>query len=172
VPFTQTTRSLEADRGIFTLVGLSIFALLLMGWLIWAFTAQFSIYAVSEPTTLRLGAPFQARFPVLDPETVARAQVARLILEGQDGPLGTLPALVLDVEPRGTGAIVQILPDLDGLSPETIDPNLLVAFSQNVTGRVEIETERLSPALLFLRTSGLFADTAFLTSNAQPRNTR
>ncbi len=51
-----------------------------------------------------------------------------------------------------------------GIEAAPVNAEILAAFSQPVSGRVEVETEMISPALLVLRSAGLNADTAPLVS--------
>ena len=165
VPFAQTTRSLNADRGIAALVLLALLSLLLSVWLVWAFTARFSVYAVSETTQIRLDDTITTTFTTDAAKGLRVGQKALIYLDAP--PLSepvVLPAQVIDVEGVASGAQVKVAPDFRQIEAAPVNAEILAAFSQPVSGRVEVETETLSPALLVLRSAGLNADTAPLVS--------
>lgn len=166
VPFAQTTRSLSADRGIVSLVLLALLSLLLAGWLVWAFTARFSVNAVSETTQIRLDDTITTIFTTDAAKGVRVGQKALVYLDAP--PLSepvVIPAQVIDIEGVADGTQVEVAPDLRQFEEaDTVNPEILAAFSQPVSGHVEVETETLSPALLVLRSAGLTVDTAPLVS--------
>ncbi len=165
VPFAQTTRSLNADRGIAALILLALFSLLLTSWLIWAFTARFSVYAVSETRQILLDDTVTTTFTTDAAKGLRVGQKALIYLDAP--PLSepiVLPAQVIDVQAVGGGAKVQVVPDFRQIEAAPMNAEILAAFSQPVAGRVEVEAETLSPAVLVLRSAGLNADTAPLVS--------
>ena len=165
VPFAQTTRSLSADRGIVSLVLLTLLSLLLAGWLVWAFTARFSVNAVSETTEIRLDDTITTTFTTDAAKSLKVGQKALVYLDAP--PLSepvVISAQVIDIEGVADGTQVEVAPDLRQFEADPVNPEILAAFSQPVSGHVEVETETLSPALLVLRSAGLTADTAPLVS--------
>jgi len=165
VPFAQTTRSLSADRGMAMLTLLGLLSLLLLVWLVWAFTSRFSVYAVSETTPIRLDDTIAATFPGGTAEQLRIGQKALVYLDAP--PLSEtviVPAHVIDVVDSSSGVLVELAPDFRQIESGPVSSEVLAAFSMPVSGHVEIEVERLSPALLILRSAGLHTDTARLDS--------
>lgn len=165
VPFAQTTRSLNADRGIASLVLLALLTLLLAGWLIWAFTVRFAVYAVSETSGIRLDNTITTTFTADAAKPLKVGQKALVYLDAP--PLSEpviIPAQVINIEGAADGTRVEVAPDLRQFEADAVNPEILAAFSQPVSGHVEVEAETLSPALLVLRSAGLTANTAPLIS--------
>jgi len=166
VPFAQTTRSLAADRGIASLVLLTVVSSLLVFWLVWAFSVHFSIYAVSEERGILLDNTITIHFSADAGEGIQRGQNAFVYLDGPplSEPL-VLAAEVISVEAVADGVEVEVAPDFRQIEAAPVDAGIMAAFSQPVPGYVRIETETISPASLVLRSAGLNADTAPLVSN-------
>lgn len=165
VPFAQTTRSLKADRGIAALVLVGVLSLLLAAWLIWAFTAQFSIYAVGETAPIRLGNIISATFSDEAGKDLKSGQQAVIFLDAP--PLTervVISAQVIRIEKIANGVLAEVAPDLRQMEASPISREILDAFRTPVSGHVEVETEKISPATLLLRSSGINADTATLVS--------
>jgi len=166
VPFAQTSRSLKADRGIASLVFLATVSLLLIVWLVWAFTANFSVYAVSDTTQIRLDDTITVLFSADAGQELRNGQKALVYLDAP--PLTEpfiLPGQVIGLESAPNGVRAKIAPDLRQIEAGPMYAEILNAFSQSVSGHIEVETETLSPASLVLRSAGLNADTAPLVSN-------
>lgn len=165
VPFAQTIRSLNADRGIAALALVALLSLLLAVWLIWAFSARFSIYANSETGPIRLDDVITTTFSVDAAKELKQGQAALIYLDSP--PLSEqliLQGQVVGIDNGTENAQVRIAPDLRPLERGRLSDEILAAFSTPVPGHVAVETEMLSPATLLLRSAGINADTAPLVS--------
>lgn len=165
VPFAQTTRSLKADRGIARLVVLGLLSLLLAGWLIWAFTAQFFVYTSSESMSILLENSFSAIFVGEMGEELQNGQQALIYLDAP--PLSepvVLPAQIFGVERVAGGVEAQVAPDFRQIEQGPVSDEIMSVFSTPVSGHVAVAVEKLSPATLILRSIGINADTASLIS--------
>lgn len=165
VPFSQTVRSLKADRGVAALLLVAIFSLMLAIWLVWAFTARFPVYAASATAPLLLDDTITATFSADAAKGLRNGQKALVYLDAP--PLSepvVLAATVIGVTGTSGGAQVEVAPDFRPLEAGTISSEILAAFSQPVSGHIEVEMEMLSPALLVLRSAGLNTDSAPLVS--------
>ena len=165
VPFAQPTRSLNADRGITTLIWVALLSLLLTIWLIWAFSAQFSVSVSSEPAPIRLDDSVSAFFSSNAGKQLKIGQKALIYLDAP--PLSepvVLPAQVIAVDRASDGFQVQVAPDFRQIEGAPVNSEILAAFSTPVSGHVAVEVESISPALLLLRSAGINADTAPLVS--------
>lgn len=165
VPFAQTIRSLSADRGIASLVLVTLLSLLLALWLIWAFSAQFSVYATSETAPIRLDNTITATFSADAGKHLKKGQPALLYLDAP--PLSEqviLQAQVISVARLSDGVQVQVAPDFRQIEAGPANNEILAAFTNPVPGHVSVEVESLSPAALILRSAGINADTAPLVS--------
>lgn len=165
VPFAQTIRSLNADRGIAALVLVALLSLLLAVWLIWAFSARFSVYANSETAPIRLDDIITTTFSADAAKDLKKGQAALIYLDSP--PLSEqfiLQGQVISIASGSDGVEVQVAPDLRQLETGPINSEILAAFSTSVPGHVAVEVEMLSPATLLLRSAGINADTAPLVS--------
>lgn len=160
-PFSQTIRSLKADQSYGKSVTLALFSLLLAGWLVWAFAARIPSRLTSETDQIQLA---EVITTIFGKEAAAHLTPGLSALVILDAPPLTeplvLPAQVLDVYSVEDKTEVQIVPDFSLLEADTASPEILAAFSQPTSGRVEVEIERVSPAFLVLRAAGLTAETA------------
>ncbi|MDX1607438.1 MAG: hypothetical protein R3202_14700 [Candidatus Competibacterales bacterium] len=147
VGFSRTTRSLEADSYRRWLLGLVVGMLLLLLWGLWFFRAEIRFHATSDAAVVLDDGALRAEFPAGSGAPLRPGQVARFLPEGVSVP-GPVRVIVTDVhEPPGSGPL-----QVDLVIAARRDPGLLLA--PGTTGRVRIETERLSPAQLVLRLSG------------------
>lgn len=165
VPFAQTIRSLNADRGVAALVLVALLSLLLAVWLIWAFTASFSVYANSETAPIRLDDIITATFSADGAKELKKGQAALIYLDSP--PLSEqliLQGQVTSIASGSDGVEVRVALDLRQLKTGPLNSEILAAFSTSVPGHVAVEVESLSPVTLFLRSTGINADTAPLVS--------
>lgn len=163
MPFAQTTRSLDADTGTVTLIGVAVFGLLLALILLWAFAARFMVYATSEPTKILLGETIVAHFPTEEGERLQVGQPALIYLdESTVSGVQTLQGQVFDVMATANGVEAEVVPDIEWIDDN--DPAILDLFYTPVSGHVDVQVEAISPATLLLRTTGLLADTPPLIS--------
>ena len=113
----------------------------------WFLLAKVTLYEVSTSLSLAKDGRVVAEFSKKFIARIRVGQSAILRLEaGPDQPSLTLPALVYDVERRGTR--VDLLIMNPGLSPETL--------GEKITGQAQVEVEYVTPAELVLRTSGKY----------------
>ncbi|NIV31020.1 MAG: hypothetical protein GWN58_16470 [Anaerolineae bacterium] len=149
-PFSRSTRSLEADGFQGGLLALLLSGVLLVAWLVWFFGAQITIYEVSQTAHLVQPDRLVAEFPVSALGRIQPTQPARLRLDSFPWTQhGTVVATVRNVS-RQAGENNQIRVELE------VHPNTAaMSLQRGLSGVVEIEVDRVSPALLVLRTAGL-----------------
>lgn len=160
-PFAQTIRSLEADQGFGARIAVAIFGLLLVAWLAWLFGASFAARLTSDTDQIQLSDTVTVSFSGEGIDKLQPGQPALLILDAP--PLAErllLPAQVVAVTPSNGKALVDIQPDYSRLeAQDEVSPEILAAFAQPTPGRVRVEVERVSPAILVLRAAGLTVTT-------------
>jgi hypothetical protein len=152
-------RSLELDGFHSTLVLLLAGALLLLAWIAWFLFAEVSMYAVTDTARLEVGRDTHrasgkvilvAEFP--PPEALGRVrpeQRGRFRLEGLPWTrYEAVSATVARVATETENGKIRVELDVE----ET--PDLPVPLRPGLTGRLEIEVERVSPANLVLRSIG------------------
>jgi hypothetical protein len=149
-PFSRTARSLNADGHAPTLLGMLTVILLLFVWGVWFSVASISIYESSDQAQLTSAQRVTAFFPAGTSEGIRRGQAARFYPQGvgweQASPL---PAVVAKVTTDSDASQTRV--EL-ALRPVR---SLPVALKQGQAGRVEIESEQVSPATLVFRAGGL-----------------
>jgi hypothetical protein len=139
--FSRSMRSLERDGFRFTLAVLLIAALLLVAWGVWFFLATVPLYTVTHTFDLEVNGGSTTIIAELDPDDSADVRPQQKAwLRLKDTP--ALPATVTRVD----GAHIELIVD------EKTSPNLTP--QENLTGRVEIELERVTPSTLLLRSIG------------------
>ncbi len=151
IPFARTLRALEADHSRLTLAAL-IAAIALIGvWAGWFFAARMPVYQMSATADLSAGNEVTAYF---SPETANLAQRGQPAFIRLAGNPADIPAIVLEVGggPDGTTRV--------DLSPRASFP--LELQPGNIV-QVEIQVERVSPAVLVLRAAGRFLETTPIT---------
>lgn len=146
-PFARTLRALDADSPRRTWGGLLLAALLLALWLAWLFGASLPLTARADSAQVAVDMAGKqiilADFPASIALTRLRpGQPARLIFEGVSG---NQPAQVVAVDDLPREGRIQVVLSL------TEEP---AALRPGMTGTVEIETDRLTPAALLLRAIG------------------
>lgn len=153
ISFTQSMQALHTDHGRSSLVGLSIASALLVCWLLWFFTPSLTVYASGHLSKLTRNDTLLALLPAQEQENLHVGQVAHLYLPDAVSAARSLPATVLAVASQPTGEQIQIV-----LYPES-NANLKQLFATDATGEVYVEVAKISPAVLFLRASGLSIET-------------
>ena len=155
--FSRSLRSLHNDSYRLSLAGLAVGILLLLAWSAWFFLAKVTLYETSREFDVRRDGALMVTF---EPEALARlrpGQAATLRLANSSGQEAhALPALVMDT-PSGGSSNSQV--ELFVYSPEPLQPGL--------TGQVQVEVDYVSPAMLALRSAGLFVDDPQLTLSPQ-----
>ena len=148
--FSRTTRSLHADGHTTTLVGLVVVIILLVAWGAWFFAAGIPVLRSSESAQVVDAHRVVATFPAGTVDRVWRGQAARFHPESAawEG-VAPIPAMVAHVNPDPTSdrTYVEIVLRVDQTLPAPLE--------QDMKGRVDIELERVSPATLVMRSSGL-----------------
>ena len=159
--FPRSIRSLESDRFRASAVGLLVAIVILAAWLGWFFLARVAVYKVAGGVKLEQwicascaeATPKASTARVEFPAAVALAhirtgQTAYLHLDGLPRALYPgIPATVSNVASQVVDGNIQI--ELDARP----DADAYVALRPNLTATVEVEVERVSPALLVLRTA-------------------
>ncbi|MFO1353105.1 MAG: hypothetical protein U1F68_21480 [Gammaproteobacteria bacterium] len=148
IPFARSTRSLNADHYHFTLIGTVVAILLLCAWCIWFFFAQVTFFESSQEARGSDGETLVARFPKDHLHRIARGQHALFRPDGSAGRTPVYPALVLSVDRDTPSEWGEVTLRLRARAPEPNNP------SGALTGRVEIEVERISPATIVMRSAG------------------
>jgi hypothetical protein len=119
----------------------------------WFFLARISIYELSEPVTVTGDEMVVAYFPLEARGHIRQGQTARLQLGGALGfESSDIPAVIhaISSQPERERLRVDVLVRWDAA---WYDPP-----ESGLTGRVEVEAERVSPAVLFLRAAGEFVN--------------
>lgn len=150
-PFARSLRSLNVDSLYTSLVGLLVVMILLVIWGVWFFGAKISLYQSSDQAQVSHLLYVTAQFPGEQAGQIKLGQAATFypgdIVQAPDGPI---PAVVTEVRPTVGGPTEVTL----ALRPER---RLSTSLPPGLTGRVEIEVERVSPASFALRRGGLAA---------------
>ena len=158
-PFARSMRSLELDDFRSTLVFLFVGALLFFGWLAWFLFAELPLYAMTNVTTLEI-----VREPPAAPGTVLL--VAELA-SGQ-GLGNVIPSQHALFHPAGSASRYSdaVSATVTRIGPETPSGKLRVELKveypeklppipqPELSGTLEIEVGRVSPAQLVLRSVG------------------
>ena len=143
-PFSRTMRSLQSNTRRPVLIVLILAIIIWIGWVAWFFLAQITLTEVSQKAYVDSQNIIVADFPLKRLKHIKRGQSAYLSLDQAGGFIDMIPITVMEINNKN--GQVRLLAEVD-LSSE-----------EGLRGKVEIETERLSPATLLLRASGLLAD--------------
>ncbi|RLC19978.1 MAG: hypothetical protein DRI57_05870 [Deltaproteobacteria bacterium] len=181
-PFSRTMRSLKTDSFRASLIGMTVALILLSAWSAWFFMAKVTLYKISRKAYVKADETVVAAFPRKDSRraretrqnrvvaefsskmmgNIRSGQRAMLYLDGDIGKkTGPILAIVKNVNTRqGKGkGVVELLTLTDADSP--------LRIRHGLSGQVKIETDYVSPAVLVMRASGLFADTPALSVSPQ-----
>ncbi len=161
MPFVRSMRSLETDHFHRAIVMLLIVVALLLAWASWMVLAQVPLYAATQAAHLVVSHADAAQFnivasfePAVALGRIYPGQAAVMRLDGFPwSQYGTIPATVRHVATEVIDGSVQVELTIiaNARSP--------VPLQLGLPGAVEIELERISPALLLLRAAGtLIAD--------------
>lgn len=152
--FPRVNRSLGADRGIRWTVVLLIAILLLSAWVGWAFRAKVTRYEVSDSARLELDSTDKLQIIAEFPPGAALGKVRpgqRAILRLDGFPwaqYGTVAAKVSRVAGEIRDGEVKVELAVDPVHPAEIP------YQHGLRPVVEVEVERVSPAVLILRSAG------------------
>ena len=170
--FSRTKRSLNTDSSHTLLVWMVVVILVLAAWCLWFFTARVTIYKISSKARLitneivisefsgkarraekkRIYA-VEAEFSSEETGNIKPGQAATLYLNGDAGKkAGPIPATVENITslPGKKHGQVRLSALFRGDSSDFV--------RDAETGQVKVAVEYVSPAVLVMRTSGLFAD--------------
>jgi len=147
IHFSRSMRSLNIDSFQASRVGLILGCGLVIALITWFLFARVSLYAVSQEIGFDQDGRFTATF---SKEEMARVRVGQgalvRIFSAADQPPLVVPGIVFDIPPGSQEAEILVMTqDL----PES-------GLSQDATGQVEVEVERITPLALVLRTSGKY----------------
>jgi hypothetical protein len=147
IPFSRSTRSLFVDSFRPAVIGLVLAVLTLLALIVWFFLARVTLFQSSTSASLEPGGQIIASFPAESFSQIKPGQsaVLRLGQSGDQRPL-VIPAVVFDTQ-GGNEQVILVVTDYSSL-PGTI--------AEEIQGRVDVETEYISPAELLLRASGKF----------------
>jgi hypothetical protein len=136
--------------------------ILLGAWLAWFFLARITLYEVSRMARLVRPDMVVAEFPPSALGHIQSGQPAQLRLDGFPWTqYGTVPATVEAISaPADEGGVqVDLMLVPDSATSIPLQPGL--------SGSVEIEIGRVSPAILVLRAAGLRLPTTNMASQSQ-----
>jgi hypothetical protein len=163
-PFSRSLRSLNADSFVPSLIGATLAMLMLLTWLIWFTLAQVTLYEITDNFIVEDKETIIALFPAQSQTQIHPGQSALLRL---DVPIGaesaTIPAVVVDVIPALNQDKLEVeLYVRSGLSP--------IPLHEGMSGKVEIEVEYVSPAVLVMRATGQLMDAEQVMVSPQDQN--
>ncbi|QTA84814.1 hypothetical protein [Desulfonema magnum] len=165
VPFSRSIHSLNASRFRVPLATAIVMIIFLTIWSFWFFLARVTLCETSQKIRITKGSRVLADFPPGVLNRIRCGQHARLRLDGDIGNrAGIIPAIVMKVNDQGRGTRtvrVELFP-----LPGAVIPTPLY---EGLTGQVQIEVEHISPAVLVMRASGLFADTSKISLSPQKK---
>jgi hypothetical protein len=129
------------------LIGLALAILTLTALIVWFFLARISLYQSSGSAVLLADGQIQASFSneIFSQIKPGQAAVFRLGQTGDQRPV-TIPAQVFDTQ-GGAEKVIFIVTDATSLP---------IDLGDQTEGRVDVETESISPVELLLRASGKF----------------
>lgn len=139
--YPRTIRYLNADTARPWLIALGFAVLLMLLWVIWFFFAQITFTVQSESAHLYEGNIIVADFSQQALQKIARGQSAFVYVDDHVGQPEMIAAIVSEVNREEQE--VQLIVQSGSLKEE------------NLTGKVEVEVEHLSPARIVLRAAGL-----------------
>ena len=154
VPFPRSSRALSADSFRYTLMGLAVAGVLLIGWCVWFFGATVTFMESSSEVQLGEGETLVALFPKDKLSRIARDQHARFFPDNSIiGQAGGIPVVVAEVNrltQTEKGRVIFLI---------MADRQLAALLPDELSGRIDVEVERVSPAQLVMRSSGLGSGT-------------
>ena len=144
IPFSRSTRSLQADSYRPTIIGLFISITLLVLWTAWFLFAKVPVTETSQAIVNVDQNVVTAVYPLAVGEMIQPGQNATLLVRQNDSAEEQLvPAEVINVDFRGGNGQVQI--EFYALQPLPTN-----ASSQPIVSGAEIAVSFVSPALLVI----------------------
>jgi hypothetical protein len=152
ITFSRSLRALGADRFRASLLGLLVVVILLAVWAAWFFLAEVGVYEISDSARLIDPDRASAEFPPSAAGRIRIGQTARLRLAAFPwAQYGTLSASVAAVSADVNEGEVRVALEIAPSSNSTI------RLQPGMSASVEVEIERVSPAILALRAAGQLA---------------
>ena len=149
VAFSQSLRSLQAERRLFSLLWLLIVSALLLLWLLWFFFATFTIQAQGQIVQTTSAGVVIAEFSATEQSRLQIGQPALIqTMASANQPRAaavTVPAIITAIDPAAQPARLRVTlyTDMDSPNAGVVQPNL--------TGQVAVIVAHSSPASLVLR---------------------
>jgi len=175
IPFTQSMRSVQADRGRSSLIGVGIAILFFALWATWFFFAPIVRYETGTIVGITRNDRIVAEFPILAIDSIRRGQVAHIRPHGfihddsgdeairlSQDQMGSMPAIVAEV----IGPTSQNSFEVEFYVQW--NKAFVALFERASSGEVEVEVESLTPATLVARASGQLMEAPALSFT--PRN--
>ena len=160
MPFSRSMRSLSADSFQMVQVGMLIAIPFFLAWLVWFLAAGVTIMEISTNTKFEGNDVIFATYPDSARERLRIGQPARLRLNPIDSGVLSATALVTGISPGATGQTVLV----ELFATEPLPP---VAPDTPLVKQVEVEVERVTPAVLVLRASGQFSKMPSISTSPQ-----
>lgn len=155
-------RSLQADDFRLSLLGILIAVILLLAWAGWFFLARITFYETGQIVRVNRDGTIVADFGPGALGRLQRGQPAQLTFDNVSGDLAqTSPSIVIGVANQSQENRVQAELYILG------DAIALAYLYDDLTGQVEVEVERISPATLVLRAAGLSTDSPAVSHSPQ-----
>lgn len=160
--FSRSIRSIESDSYRVSLTSLSLAMLLLLVWLLWFFLARVTIYEMSTTATFTNEETVVASYPPESYGRIKQGQKALLYIDDMIGTAsGTIPAVVTEVHARSSKERIHVT-----IYPLFQEPMPTQPLNDtDVT--VRIESEYVAPAVLVMRTVGIFVETPQILTSPQ-----
>jgi hypothetical protein len=157
--FSRSMRSLRLDSFRATRIGLALAALNMLVLIGWFFLAKVNLYEVSSTLAWEQDRMLSVSFPKEALARLRQGQPATVRLNlGADQPGLALPAYLYRL-PEGDGRVLFYVTAAD--LPDNLPKDKL-------TGLIEVEVERITPAELVLRSSGKYLTYGPAAANGQP----
>jgi hypothetical protein len=152
-------RSLTIDSYRASRIGMILAAILMLALILWFLLARVSLYEISTDVTLTQDGRLLANF---SPEAQGRIQPGQTasirLTGGPEGQIVTLPATVVGKDP--TTNQVEFWAIANDVPADVLQGNL--------SARVEVQVESITPARLLLRASGKYLGQPQTPLNTQP----
>src|SRR5262249_41865038 len=143
-----------------SLAGLLIATVILLAWAGWFLWAPITVFATGQIVSATGDGTVTTLFDDKGAAHLQPGQPALIRLQGASaGADGAIRAKVADVTQRGAQTLVVLYAQLT--------PSNAGAFTNSMTGEVDVEVEHISPAMLVLRASGQFIDTPAVSLSPQ-----
>lgn len=152
VPFSRSMRALHADSPAWSLTGLIVATLLIMAWALWFFFAGLALHETGTLSRVTSSGAWVAAFPLAAANRIRSGQPATLRLQGMDQDR-TFPAMVTNVSALYDAKQLQVeLYPQSRIAFDSLGHVLGPNGDDTIMGQVAIETARVTPATLLMRT--------------------